>query len=247
MINDDKFEEIQFAAPPPILDIEENFVNIKYKLHENKNENETPEGNKTDDKWEYYDKNKKFLLRFGLIKIPGKEDLIRFEVLDTKVISDNYEMFAQFFKRENLVDDLEITKKNIDLFTYILMLFEINPPDGELNQEKNEFKLIITKNDGKKYIFTLQKMICEDEHFFQKNIKKKLEQLEDNLERTCLNLENENNELNNKNNELENKLNKIIIANENLEKNNNVITKALQDLEKYQDKTLIHLDQIKEN
>ena len=178
--------------------------------------------------------------------MPGTEDLIRFEVLDTNKISVDYEMFGEFFKRENLVQDLEITKTNIDVFTYILMLFESNPPEGEINQEKNEFKLIITKKDRKKYSFSLKNTVCEDDNFFEKNIRKKIEQLEINLENTCSILENENNELNNKNVELEKELNKIIISNQNLENNNNIITKALQDLNKYQDKASLHLEQLKD-
>ena len=242
MIKDDQIEEIQCDAAPPISNLEKNLVEVKHELYDKI----TPDGNKTDDKWEYYDKNKNFLLRFGLIQMPGTEDLIRFEVLDTNKISDDYEMFGEFFKRENLVQDLEITKTNIDVFTYILMLFESNPPEGEINREKNEFKLIITKKDRKKYSFSLKNTVCEDDNFFEKNIRKKIEQLEINLENTCSILENENNELNNKNFELEKELNKIIISNQNLENNNNIITKALQDLNKYQDKALLHLEQLKD-
>ena len=192
MIKDDQIEEIQCDAAPPISNLEKNLVEVKHELYDKI----TPDGNKTDDKWEYYDKNKNFLLRFGLIQMPGTEDLIRFEVLDTNKISDDYEMFGEFFKRENLVQDLEITKKNIDVFTFILMLFESNPPEGEINREKNEFKLIITKKDRKKYSFSLKNTVCEDDNFFEKNIRKKIEQLEINLENTCSILENENNELN---------------------------------------------------
>ena len=218
MIKDDAIEEIQCDAAPPIQNLEKNLVNIKHEVKHELYEKITPNGNKTDEKWEYYDKNENFLLRFGLIQIPGKEDLIRFEVLDTNKISEDYEMFGEFFKRENLVQDLEITKKNIDVFTFILMLFESNPPEGEINQEKNEFKLIITKNDRKKYSFSLKNTACEDDNFFEKNIRKKLEQLEKKLENTCLILENEN----------------------------NIISKALQDLNKFQDKALLHLEQLKD-
>ena len=242
MIKDEELEEIQCDPAPPVQNLEKNLVNVKHEI----NEKITPKGNNTDEKWEYYEKNENFLLRFGLIQIPGKEDLIRFEVLDTKKISENYEMFGEFFKRENLVQELEITKNNIDVFTFILMLFESNPPEGEFNQEKNEFKLIITKNDRKKYIFLLKNTICEDDNFFQKNIRKKMEQLEECLENKCLILENDNRELNNKNIELEKELNKIIISNQNLENNNNVISKTLQDLDKYQDKALLHLEQLKD-
>jgi hypothetical protein len=246
MIKDDAIEEIQCDAAPPIQNLEKNLVNIKHEVKHELYEKITPNGNKTDEKWEYYDKNENFLLRFGLIQIPGKEDLIRFEVLDTNKIPEDYEMFGEFFKRENLVQDLEITKKNIDVFTFILMLFESNPPEGEINQEKNEFKLIITKNDRKKYSFSLKNTACEDDNFFEKNIRKKIEQLEKKLENTCLILENENNELNNKNAELEKELNKIIISNQNLENENNIISKALQDLNKFQDKALLHLEQLKD-
>ena len=165
MINNVKLEEIECEVPPPCIDFEKHFLDNNNLLNENK----ISEGNKTDNKWEYYDKNKNFLLRFGLIKVQGNEDLIRFEVLDTKTISEDYEMFAEFFKRENLVNDSEITKKNINTFTHIFMLFETYPPEGEINKENNEFKLIITKNEGKKCVFSLKKMVCEDENFFQKN------------------------------------------------------------------------------
>ena len=233
-------EEIQCAAPPAVSDVINNFVNNENILYDK----HTPKGNKIDDKWEYYSKNNDFLLRFGLVKIPGKEDLIRLEVLDTKNISEKYEMFAEFFKKEDLVEELEINKKNIDAFTYILMLFETNPPEGEINKEKNEFKLIIKKYEGKKYMLNLKNTICEDDNFFRKNMEKKMKQLENNLETICSNLENGNKELNNKNNLLENELNEIITANENLENNNKVLSKALQDLEKSQDKVLVHLDQL---
>ena len=73
-----------------------------------------------------------------------------------------------------------------------------------------------------------------------------MEQLEECLENKCLILENDNRELNNKNIELEKELNKIIISNQNLENNNNVISKTLQDLDKYQDKALLHLEQLKD-
>ncbi len=161
-------------------------------------------------------------------------------IYDKKCDSDNREFILD---GHDLVEELEITKKNIDAFTYILMLFETNPPEGEINKEKNEFKLIIKKYEGKKYMLTLKNTICEDDNFFRKNMEKKMKQLENNLETICSNLENANKELNNKNNLLENELNKIITANENLENNNKVLSKALQDLKKSQDKVLVHLDQ----
>ena len=52
--------------------------------------------------------------------------------------------------------------------------------------------------------------------------------------------------INNKNVELEKELNKIIISNQNLENENNIISKALQDLNKFQDKALLHLEQLKD-
>ena len=245
MINYDDIEEVTCAAPPPLQDIEKNLVETKKNLFEN----EKPEKNKLsimDNKWEYYSKNKNFLLRFGLINIPGEEDLIRFEVLDTKIISENFEMYGEFFKRKNLIDDLEIKQKNIDVFTFIYMLFETNPPEGEINQDTNEFILIITKNNKKKYSFTLKNEICEDDNFFEKNMEKKLEQFDEDLEKTFSTLEKENNELNLKNDELENKLNNIIEINENLEKNNNIILDALKDVEKNQEKVFLHLSQLKD-
>ena len=242
MIKDEELEEIQCDPAPPVQNLEKNLVNVKHEI----NEKITPKGNNTDEKWEYYEKNENFLLRFGLIQIPGKEDLIRFEVLDTKKISENYEMFGEFFKRENLVQELEITKNNIDVFTFILMLFESNPPEGEINQDTNEFILIITKNNKKKYSFTLKNEICEDDNFFEKNMEKKLEQFDEDLEKTFSTLEKENNELNLKNDELENKLNNIIEINENLEKNNNVILDALKDVERNQEKVFLHLSQLKD-
>ena len=245
MIDNDVIEEIHSAAPPPVQNIEKNLVEINTNLFEN----EKPKRNKLDnidEKWEYYSKNKNFLLRFGLINIPGKEELIRFEVLNTKIISENYEMFGGFFQRKNLIDDLEIKQKSIEIFTFLYMLFEKNPPEGDINHDTNEFILIITKSDTKKYSFTLKNTICEDDNFFEKNVKKKLEQFDEELEETFLSIEKENDQLNLKNNELVNKLNKIVELNENLKKNNIVISDALKELEKNQEKAFLHLSKLKD-
>ena len=237
MNNDFNVIEIESDAAPPVLNIQDNFVTY--------DQPEKPKKKNEEDKWEYYSKDKNFLLRFGLIKIPGTEDLIRFEVLNTETISEKYEMFAGFFKREKLIKELEITQKKIDVYTFIFMLFETNPPKGKINKDSNEFELIITKNDGKKYLFPLKNEMCEDDSFFSKNMRKKMEQLENYLDIICLNFENENKELNNKNEELEKELNKIKTLNINMEKNNDLILKALQNLENYQNKAITHLNKLK--
>ena len=126
------------------------------------------------------------------------------------------------------------------------MLFETSPPEGGINHDTNEFILIITKNNKKKYSFTLKNEICEDDNFFEKNMEKKLEQFDEDLEKTFSTLEKENNELNLKNDELENKLNDIKEINEKLEKNNNVILDALKDVERNQEKVFLHLSQLKD-
>jgi len=202
------------------------------------NNNEIPGKNQIDDIWEYYDKNKDFLLRFCLIKNPDYEELIRFEVLNTKNISERYEMFSEFFKRKTLVEDLDIKNKKIDVFTYILLLFDTNPPEGEFNEINNEFILIIAKNKNKKNKYRLKNRICEDDNFFKKNITKKFNELEKNLEKVCSNFEEENTQINKKNDELEKELNLIIEENNNLEKNITYITKSLNELEKNQEKVI---------
>ena len=152
-------------------------------------------------------------------------------------------MYAQFFSVNDLATKLEISKKNIDIFTYILILFGKNPPEGEINENKNEFILKITK-DNKKIEFILKSTMCEDEYFLKKNMAKKLKQLEDNLENNYNKLKEENNSLIKKNDVLEKELNKIIEGNENLSKNNSIIYLELLELEKSQDKAEYFLSQL---
>ena len=206
----------------------------------NKNNNKK----EIDDNWKYFDKNKDFLLRFCLIKNENSDELIRFEVLNTKKISETFEMYAQFFSVDYLAIKLEVSKKNIDIFTYILMIFDKNPPEGEINENKNEFILKITKDNKIKNEFILVSTMCEDENFLKKNMSKKLKQLEDNLENNYNKLKEENNALIKKNDVLKKELNKIIEGNENLSKNNSIIYLELLELEKSQDKAEYFLSQL---
>ena len=100
--------------------------------------------------------------------------------------------------------------------------------------------------EGMQDFLTLKNTICEDDNFFEKNVKKKLEQFDEELEETFLSIEKENDQLNLKNNELVNKLNKIVELNENLKKNNIVISDALKELEKNQEKAFLHLSKLKD-
>ena len=132
------------------------------------------DNNMSDKDWSYYDENKDFLLRLALID--KKDIIIRIEVMITKTISYNNEMYSYLFKGKDIIEDLDY-EENLDAFTILTLLFQDNAQLGEKSKKNvGEFTLKITKKN-KICTLILKKQTCYDNNFIYKNIKKKIEQI----------------------------------------------------------------------
>ena len=199
---------------------------------------------KDDIKWNYYEKDKNFLLRFGKYAKDekNKEENIRFEVLYTNIISVDKKMFTGNEKIEILSRRLLIPG-NFELLTYLAMTLDKTPPEFKYNPENNGVYLILTNKEDKKIYNELRAEVA-DEEFFNRNMKRKIEQLEAQLKAKKLEFDNKNKELIKKNEAMKKELEDIKNINKNLEKENEKVTKALKDLEEIQKKAIDQLTKI---
>ena len=192
-------------------------------------------------KWEYFEDDE-YLLRFCLFS--EKNIFIRFEVLNTSILSNNNEMFAENFKTKDLVEELNINK-DFDTYTFLNVLFENRSPKGSFNKN-NEFILLINKNEKEKFKLALKSTKCNDQEFLKKNISKKFEQIKKKIKEYCKELEDENKNLIKANEELEKELKEIDEINDLLCSKNDEISRSLNGLLENQDEAIKHLQKIKE-
>ena len=189
------------------------------------NEQNKQNGQNNTIKWGYFEKDNKYLLRFFC----KENKYLRFETLNTINISDKYEMFSEYFNREDLIKDIEI-KEDYDPYTYLNELFEDIHPI-QIYNKNNEIELIITKKSKKQKKHILKSTVCDDKEFFKKNIEKRLEQIKK-----------YNESLKKRNEDLENDLKIIKEMNEKLSTLNEKCSKSLKDLESLQVKAITQLN-----
>jgi vacuolar-type H+-ATPase subunit I/STV1 len=197
---------------------------------------------KDDIKWNYYEKDNNFLLRFGKYE-KNKEEFIRFEVLYTNIISVDKKMFTGYENIEILSQQFLIPG-NFDLLTYLAMTLDKTPPEFKYNPGNNKVYLILTNKEDEKKCNELSAEVA-DEEFFNRNMKRKIAQLEAKLEAKKLEFDNKNKELIEKNKAMKKELESIKNINKNLEKENEKVTKALKDLEEIQKKAIDQLTKIR--
>ena len=137
-----------------------------------------------DDKWTYYEENKDYLLRYGKCE-NDRGVFIRFDVLNTKRIDKI--MFTYNRKIDELNEDLK-TPKNFDLLTYLAMNFEKMSPIFVYDSGNNNLNLKITNKENKIKTIALRCIDCKDKTFFNKNMERKIKQIEEKLEEKKKNL-----------------------------------------------------------
>jgi len=201
------------VSPAPISEDEQNKLNTQYK---NLN-------------WKYFENDDKFLLRLCVFKV--NERHIRFEILNTINISDNYKMFAHNFNGKDFIEDLDI-KEDYDAYTYLDRLFKDIPPIIKYNNKNKEIELLIITKSGKKpYKFSLKSTECIDKEFFKKNIEKRIKQIT-----------NYNEKLIKRNEYLQKEIEEFNKKSEKLSKLNEKCSKDLKDLKKLQDEAITQLN-----
>ena len=212
------------TAPPPLSDGKNIPNNEKFVID--------------DDKWSYYEDNEDFLLRFE--EVEKKNELIntkyiRFEALNTKLISTEKKMFSTNEQIGFLYEDLKVPKK-YSLVTYLAIIFEKASPEFFSNPDNGE---IIIKIKDKK--FTLKNEDCTDINFYNLNLLKKIKQLESKLKTQKKIYSDENESLKKIKEHLKNELKKIKEDNIKLAKENEKVSKALSNLEKIQNEAIEQL------
>jgi len=207
-------------------------------------ENQEIENKMSDKDWSYYNQNNDFLLRLALID--KTNIIIRIEILMTKTISDKNEMYADSYKGKDIIGDLDYDS-NLDAFTTLTLLFEHNIPLGGINKKNaEEFHLIITRTTGK-YKLALKKQICNDNKFFNMNIKKKIKQIKQKIEDKYNEFIKENEEHKKRNDKLKKELEVIKQINDELSKENETITHNLIKLEDKQVEAIKQLKDLQED
>ena len=162
--------------------------------------------------WTTYDRNEDYLLRYGIIK-DSDPTKIRFEALDTKIISKDKKMFAEDFEEKDLKEDMEIGD-NFDLNTFLYVLFEFKEQELKYEERNKETELKISfKKKGEKEFTKIKNSLkyvkCQDDGFFNENIKKKIRQLKKLLDNKYSEFQKENIRLKNRNKDLAEELEKI--------------------------------------
>ena len=175
--------------------------------------------------WDYYSENNDFLLRYGLMD----QQIIRIEVLITNTIS---EMYARFYKTEDLIKDSGYDGENMDAFTILKMIFKEISIEGKKINENDEFVLKIKIKNI--LSFTLKKCVCNDKIFINKNIKKKIEQFKKRINEKYKEFENENKKLKEKNKILKDELENIKKINKDLSDKNEIVSRELKKTKEIQ-------------
>ena len=186
-------------------------------------------------KFDYYYHDKEYLLRYRPIK---KDNInwIQFDSLNRKVISHEKKMYTGVHKAIDFIDEESSFNKNLDIYTYLALSFEKDPPKFKYNEKNNKELIITIKNKDDSYDFILSEAICKDEDFWNKNIELKIKLLEDNLKSKEMEFKEINEKLKKDIEEKKQQLEKIQEKNKELAKLNEKITKSLSELEEKQKK-----------
>ena len=194
-----------------------------------------------DNKWNYYERDNDYLLRYGKVEnVRGV--FIRFDVLNTKIISVDKKMFTGNEKITKLNEDLK-TPKNFELLTYLAMNFEKISPEFKYVPDNNDISLIISNEENKVQV-ALRIEDCKDTTFFNKNIERKIKQIEEKLEAKKAEFEKENKKLIEINEQRTKELYEIKKINEDLETENFKVSKALKELIDKQNEAIEQLRKI---
>ena len=191
------------------------------------------------EEWIYCDKNYDFLLRFKTKKEENGQ-LIRIEILNTKIISKSNEMFFLEDKTVNLLQNLEYSQ-NYDSFTLLSMLFNTNTP---YIKEKNKDELILKikkSPESQPITLILKKEECKDKIFLNKNNLKKIKQIKIKIEERFKELVEENKELMKENINLKSEIEDITELNKKLAHENEDISKKLKELGEIQNQAIENL------
>ena len=191
--------------------------------------------------WRYFEKNEDWLLRYRLSGESNK--IMRFEILNTKTVSENDEMYFNDYNKQDFIEILNVPK-NYDIYTFLDTLFETKSPECTLVERNNEYILKITTNKGDKAKITLTPSKCEDNEFLEKNRKRKIEQIEKKMKEKFEKIDDENEKLNKRNEELEKELEQISKINIQLSQENEKISTKLSKLKETQEKAINQLQEL---
>ena len=192
-------------------------------------------------KYEYYRENEEYLIGYRPIK--GKvRKYIELSLLNTKIISNEKKMFTSKFEQENFVE--ENFNKNFDIFTYLALSFEKYPPKIEYSEKNKEINVVIYNIKKGEFSFSLQEKKCEDEEFWNENIKMKLDRLEKKLENEYNKHVNLKKDLEKSIKEKNKELEEIKKKNKILKSLNEEISKSLSELEEVQKKAITQLNEV---
>ena len=188
----------------------------------------------------FYEDNDDFLLRYTIIK-KNNINNIKFDALNTKIISDlmysDIEEIGQFKNKIGLKDD------NYDLYTYLTFEFKNFPPQFVFDERTSSVKINVINKENK-YNLVLKEGKCNDSVFKEKNINKKLNQLERKLEKKYSEFLEVNKKLNTDNNMKRDELTRIQEKNKNIAIINEKLSKVLNELEKNQKKVIEQLNEV---
>ena len=196
-----------------------------------------------DTKFDYYYHDKEYLLRYRPI-IKDNKKYIQFDSLNRKIISNEKKMYTCTFGATEFIDEDSSFNKNLDIYTYLTLSFEKNPPMFKYTGDNKELILTIKNNKEDPYDYTLSETICEDDDFWNKNIELKIKILEDKFESKEKEFENINKKLQKDIQEKNQQLEQIKEKNEKLAILNERITKSLSELEEKQKKAIEQLNQV---
>ena len=149
------------------------------------------------------------------------------------------------FKAIDFIDE-DSFNNNLDIYTYLALSFEKDPPIFKYNEknEKNKELILTIKNKEDSYDFSLSEAICKDDDFWNKNIELKIKKLEDNLKSKEMEFKGINEKLKKDIQEKKQQLEQIKEKNDKLAKLNERITKSLSELEEKQKKAIEQLNQV---
>ena len=194
-------------------------------------------------KFDYYYHDKEYLLRYRPI-IKDNIKYIQFDSLNRKIISNEKKMYTCTFEAKDFIDEDSSFNKNLDIYTYLTLSFEKNPPKFKYTGDNKELILTIKNNKEDPYDYTLSETICEDDDFWNKNIELKIKILEDKFKSKEMEFKNMNEKLKNDIQEKSQQLKQIRENNEKLGILNERITKSLSELEEKQKKAIEQLNQV---
>ena len=194
-----------------------------------------------EDKWSYFEKNDDWLLRY---RLSGKSnEIIRFELLNTKTVSENDEMYCDDYKKTDLIDVFGVPE-NYDIYTFLDTLFETKNPECIFSTYNKQFELVVFKHDNTKHKIVLKQDICNDIEFLKKNREKKIMLIKSKMEAKFKEINLENEKLKKRNEDLEKEFNQIVDINKKLSSENEKISTALSKLKEVQGKAIEQLQDL---